>query len=568
MADKNLLIEIIWDPSPIPVDEKIARSTLVIELPIGVMLGGGGGGGSGGDYIPTSEKGQAGGVAELDDNGKVPASQLPAAQTGDFIPKAEKGQPLGVATLAEDGLVDWRQLPPPPDLSGYVMTWQIGQPNGVAELDSSGMIPAFRMPALDFIPASALGQPWGVAMLNSEGKVLSSQLPPFPDLNFVPMSFIGQNGGVAELDFTGKVPASQLPTYDFSGFALKSSVGQAGGIAALDEDGKVPSDQLPAFPVTKVNGYTGNVNLTYTDVNADIAGTAITQATNARVAAVAQAHAEIDPLITNLQNNKLDKVDYIQHFRGLFTSYSALTTAIPVGINGDYAHIDSGAGFDRMQAIWDSSDSKWVVNQVNVPHNTDEMPEGSTNLYHTSARVRAVPLTGIDIPTASRDITANDTIMTALAQLQANYKALPAGGTIEDATWVAASTVGVTGANGDANQNWSGIEFCRYKGYLWMRGFYTATVALSAGNRLFTITNNKYKVLQLQNTPNIYAGFYQYAVNLNILTNGLFSNIQVTDATTAANSVQYFHQSVNESGTANAYHKVPMICVGKLADPT
>lgn len=36
-----------------------------------------GGGGGGGNYIPTSQKGAANGVATLDANGKVPQSQLP-----------------------------------------------------------------------------------------------------------------------------------------------------------------------------------------------------------------------------------------------------------------------------------------------------------------------------------------------------------------------------------------------------------------------------------------------------------------------------------------------------------
>ena len=34
--------------------------------------------GCGGSYIPTSQKGVAGGVAELDSNGKVPSAQLPS----------------------------------------------------------------------------------------------------------------------------------------------------------------------------------------------------------------------------------------------------------------------------------------------------------------------------------------------------------------------------------------------------------------------------------------------------------------------------------------------------------
>lgn len=531
MADKNLLIEIIWDPSPIPVDEKIARSTLVIELPIGVMLGGGGGGGSGGDYIPTSEKGQAGGVAELDDNGKVPASQLPAAQTGDFIPNSEKGQPLGVATLAEDGLVDWRQLPAGPDLSGYVMTWQIGQPNGVADLDSSGMIPAFRMPALDFIPTSALGQPWGVAMLNSEGKVLSSQLPPFPDLNFVPMSYVGQNGGVAELDFTGKVPTTQLP----------------------------------APVISAVNGYTGNVVLTAGDVNADPVGTAATLSTQAKNQAISQIRTDLDPQIANLQTYKLDKVDYVQHFRGLFTSYAALTAAIPVGIDGDYAHIDSGSGFDRLSAIWDTSDNKWVVNQVNVAHNTDEMPEGSNNLYFTGQRTRDVPLTGLVIPSTARSIAATDTILGALAQLQANFNKLPVGG---DAVWVDSKAVGTWDAQQYTDQ-FTRLEFARWQGCIWVRGWMFLK-NVSSTTYPFEITNPKYKIINPYASvaatgwiEGLYSGNETSAQTRPV---SIFTNGQIIDA--SQTGVQQRMRGVISVPAAGVGFYVRPQALGIMADPS
>ena len=53
-------------------------------------------------YIPTSEKGKAGGVASLGQDGKVPASQLPSL---DYIPNNQKGQPDGVASLGSDGKV-------------------------------------------------------------------------------------------------------------------------------------------------------------------------------------------------------------------------------------------------------------------------------------------------------------------------------------------------------------------------------------------------------------------------------------------------------------------------------
>ncbi|MCL6597929.1 MAG: H-type lectin domain-containing protein [Alicyclobacillus macrosporangiidus] len=59
------------------------------------------------------------------------------------------------------------------------------------------------------VPASEVGQPGGVASLDSTGKVPSSQLPP---MNYIPTSAAGAPNGVATLDGTGKVPVSQMPT--------------------------------------------------------------------------------------------------------------------------------------------------------------------------------------------------------------------------------------------------------------------------------------------------------------------------------------------------------------------
>lgn len=66
-------------------------------------------------YIPTSEKGKAGGVASLGQDGKVPAGQLPSL---DYIPNNQKGQPDGVASLGSDGksllgsCLPWTTFPP------------------------------------------------------------------------------------------------------------------------------------------------------------------------------------------------------------------------------------------------------------------------------------------------------------------------------------------------------------------------------------------------------------------------------------------------------------------------
>ena len=60
-----------------------------------------------GMYVAVVEKGAAGGVATLDDTGKVPEGQLPAL---DFVPTSDKGKPNGVATLDETGRVPSEQM--------------------------------------------------------------------------------------------------------------------------------------------------------------------------------------------------------------------------------------------------------------------------------------------------------------------------------------------------------------------------------------------------------------------------------------------------------------------------
>ena len=60
------------------------------------------------NYVHESDKGAADGVATLDENKKVPSSQLPDM---DYIPTSAKGAANGVATLGRDGKVPTTQLP-------------------------------------------------------------------------------------------------------------------------------------------------------------------------------------------------------------------------------------------------------------------------------------------------------------------------------------------------------------------------------------------------------------------------------------------------------------------------
>lgn len=90
------------------------------------------------------------------------------------------------------------------------------------------------------------------------------------------------------------------------------------------------------------------------------------------------------------------------------------------GVSNEETRIDcpviipeqSTAAFDD---LFDFGTSSALVSGVST---TDSLPEGSTNLYFTQARVRATPLTGLSLASSS-DITASDTVLSAMGKLQA-----------------------------------------------------------------------------------------------------------------------------------------------------
>ncbi|MFW1971078.1 hypothetical protein [Acinetobacter bereziniae] len=189
--------------------------------------------------------------------------------------------------------------------------------------------------------------------------------------------------------------------------------------------------------------------------------------------------------------DKLDRSEYIQHFKGVFVSYAALSAAFPTAIDGDYAHIDSGANFDRMVAIWDSSDNKWVINQANTGANTDEVPEGSQNLYFTSQRVLNTKLSGLVAGTSS-DILATDSIIVALQKLQAQLKKV-------QVNWVDVSNIATYNSALDLTR--TKIEISKSDGQIHIRGYFRLLSALSAVP-LFTINSDSYFVDAPDSTTN------------------------------------------------------------------
>ncbi|WP_199117324.1 hypothetical protein, partial [Pedobacter sp. ASV28] len=98
---------------------------------------------------------------------------------------------------------------------------------------------------------------------------------------------------------------------------------------------------------------------------------------------------DIPQKIAEALNLKLNATDYNQHFRGKYTSLSALEAATfnPPLQAGDYAQVDPGVGTDAKNYNWDSDDNAWIEGgSGSAATNTDQLPEGTNNLYFTSSR--------------------------------------------------------------------------------------------------------------------------------------------------------------------------------------
>lgn len=251
---------------------------------------------------------------------------------------------------------------------------------------------------------------------------------------------------------------------------------------------------------------------------------------------------QLQAQISALANTKLDAADYVQHFRGLFTSYINLSTQVPVAIDGDYAHIKENEVFGVMEAIWDSADEKWVISAVNVGSNTDEMPEGQTNLYFKSERVRQTTLGTVDTSDAS-PILATDTIPEAFGKVQAQLN--NASSSIE---WVDASEVATFPAYiTDLN-----TQFAKWNGML------VAKLRFSCGQvawnfPIMTITNNAFKI----KGP---AGrFFIARVGSEYST----SNIRDIDFEIKGTGVQEMYFTSTSASTTNTYRK-NWIVIGEL----
>jgi len=134
-----------------------------------------------------------------------------------------------------------------------------------------------------------------------------------------------------------------------------------------------------------------------------------------------QAITTIDNLRSEL-DLKLDAADYNDRFLGLYASFFDLVAAHPTASAGDYAQVDLGIGSDVIIYAWDDDDEQWAAVGSSAIANTDALPEGSSNLYFTTQRVRDATLTGFS-PTNSA-IISTDNVVQAFGKAQGQINAI------------------------------------------------------------------------------------------------------------------------------------------------
>lgn len=251
--------------------------------------------------VATAQIGAANGVASLDGTSKVPINQLPSAAVADVFDVASQSAMLALSATQGDIarrtdlsqtfvlsstnptiLSNWKLIlsPAAPVTSvngltgvvtltassvGAVATTAVGAANGVASLDSSTLIPVAQIPGLN------------------ASKITAGLL----DINRVPT---GSTGTTVSLGNHNHDTA----------YLLQSARGVANGVAGLDSGGRVPLAQLPTSlgAVTSVNGFTGVIVLTASDVGAI--------ATSARGAASGVASLDASTLVPVAQIPNLD----------------------------------------------------------------------------------------------------------------------------------------------------------------------------------------------------------------------------------------------------------------------
>lgn len=181
-------------------------------------------------------------------------------------------------------------------------------------------------------------------------------------------------------------------------------------LASVDIEGAVVSEPVVATPngkVVSVNGKKGVVVLDKADIGLG------------NVSNTSDANKPVSTAQQSALNLKLDASAYNDRFKGVHLTEAALNTAYPTANAGDSAQVNEVGATDVLNYNWDAEVNIWVPNAVSSSGatNTDQLPEGTSNLYFNTARVLAALLTGISFVTGGA-IVSTDSVLVAFGKLQ------------------------------------------------------------------------------------------------------------------------------------------------------
>lgn len=118
-------------------------------------------------------------------------------------------------------------------------------------------------------------------------------------------------------------------------------------------------------------------------------------------------------------DQKLNISDYNDRFKGVYLTLDALNLARPTGVAGDSAQVNEVGATDVVNYSWDDEENIWIQSGASGSgaSNTDALPEGTSNLYFTTARVLSTFINGVSFLIGT-PIVSTDTILVALGKLQ------------------------------------------------------------------------------------------------------------------------------------------------------
>jgi hypothetical protein len=240
--------------------------------------------------VATTARGAANGVASLDSGTLVPTAQIPnldaskittgtfalaqlptgttsstvslGSHTHAYIPTSDKGNANGVATLDASTLIPIAQVPTGTSSttvslgnhlhdSSYVALSAVGAVSGVASLDGSSLVPVAQIPNLDASKISS--GTLDIARIPTGSTSTTVSLGNHTH-GYVPLSQVGAASGVASLDSSTLVPSAQIPNLDGSKITTgtvayaRLPIGVASSTVAAGDDSRL-TDARP-FPLS------------------------------------------------------------------------------------------------------------------------------------------------------------------------------------------------------------------------------------------------------------------------------------------------------------------------------